>query len=435
MVVNNMLLIDRQSRMDLGALDGSLPAHGPVHDRLQEIVSDQPLSQFVLGELYSRLREIPWEEGSKSLSEIPSFSDLPSVANDLIDGFSALPRHYIFSLSLPDIFTDAVAPDNHLPFSKTIAIRGGGDVMKEWLPLTTGNERKDRAIFGQGILAIAIPQTWDGAFLQIKSRGFTAPFVDVAIDHRIVETVKSFFGLWVAHNVIERRFAYSPVVARRKIRVHSFDRKWELAHQLELDEVTSRLISDLHFYDFKGQFASENFKRALLTQIGAEVAKAFEPSADAERVRLAARWLFDSYANDDELMAFLQAMVVLEIVLGDKATSEKIGLNELLRNRCAYLIGDSAEERSEIMEQFSLIYDVRSQIVHRGKSRISARERALFHTLRSYCKRVIQQELKLLPEAPGYMKAAEKAADEQEAVDQRSLFAVSRAEKAGEKKP
>jgi hypothetical protein len=59
----------------------------------------------------------------------------------------------------------------------------------------------------------------------------------------------------------------------------------------------------------------------------------------------------------------------------------------------------------KIMDEFSHIYDVRSQIVHRGKSRISANERELFGTLRWYSKRVIAAELKMLPDAPGYKVA------------------------------
>jgi hypothetical protein len=79
-----------------------------------------------------------------------------------------------------------------------------------------------------------------------------------------------------------------------------------------------------------------------------------------------------------------------------KATSDILGLNELLRNRCAYLLGKSQEERAEIHETFGRIYDIRSQIVHRGKHRLTADERWLMHRLRWLCRRVIQKEVDLL---------------------------------------
>jgi hypothetical protein len=63
-------------------------------------------------------------------------------------------------------------------------------------------------------------------------------------------------------------------------------------------------------------------------------------------------------------------VVAMEILLGDKAVSDLMGLGELLRNRCAYLIGDSQTQREEILDEFKKIYEVRCQIVHRGKSRL-----------------------------------------------------------------
>jgi hypothetical protein len=118
--------------------------------------------------------------------------------------------------------------------------------------------------------------------------------------------------------------------------------------------------------------------------------------ASCSCILLASQWYFDSATGSDRLLPFIQGMVVLEILLGDKAASKEIGLNELLRNRCAYLIGSSQEEREEIYKTFGDIYDVRSQIVHRGKHRLNAHERSLFGRLRWMCRRVIQKEVDLL---------------------------------------
>jgi hypothetical protein len=89
-------------------------------------------------------------------------------------------------------------------------------------------------------------------------------------------------------------------------------------------------------------------------------------------------------------------MVVLEILLGDKAASDEIGLGRLLGNRCAYLIGKTQEERATILSDFKQIYDVRSDIVHEGKSRLTHDELMLFNKLQWFCHRVIQKEIELL---------------------------------------
>jgi hypothetical protein len=53
-------------------------------------------------------------------------------------------------------------------------------------------------------------------------------------------------------------------------------------------------------------------------------------------------------------------------------------------------------EREELLKDFSEIYAVRSQIVHSGKSRLSASEWRQFNKLKLMCCRVLQEEVKLL---------------------------------------
>jgi hypothetical protein len=104
------------------------------------------------------------------------------------------------------------------------------------------------------------------------------------------------------------------------------------------------------------------------------------------------------------MLSFVQTIVVLEILLGDDTANDDLGLGQLLRNRCAFLIGKSHEQRADILRDFTKIYRVRSQIVHRGKSRLSREERALFFQLQWICMRVIQEELRLLATNHGRVK-------------------------------
>jgi hypothetical protein len=84
------------------------------------------------------------------------------------------------------------------------------------------------------------------------------------------------------------------------------------------------------------------------------------------------------------------------ILLGDKTSSDLTGLGELLSNRCAYLIATSHAERNDLLQDFRNIYEVRSKIVHRGKSRLALGERSLFDKLRWICRRILQEEVELL---------------------------------------
>jgi len=88
--------------------------------------------------------------------------------------------------------------------------------------------------------------------------------------------------------------------------------------------------------------------------------------------------------------------VVLEILLGEQSISDLMGLGELLRNRCAYLISKSHKQRLDILNTFKKIYDIRSKIVCKGKNRLSWEEQALSSRLQWMCCRVIQEEVELL---------------------------------------
>jgi hypothetical protein len=108
--------------------------------------------------------------------------------------------------------------------------------------------------------------------------------------------------------------------------------------------------------------------------------------------------LLDSCAGKNELLSFVQTAVALEILLGEEVKSDILGIGELLGNRCAYLIGKTHSQRKGILDDFKKSYDVRSRIVHRGKSRLALDERALFSKLQWMCKRVITEEIRLIVE-------------------------------------
>jgi hypothetical protein len=109
----------------------------------------------------------------------------------------------------------------------------------------------------------------------------------------------------------------------------------------------------------------------------------------------ACRWLFDSHVSEDPLLSFVQATVVLEILLGDKGSSEEVGLTTLLANRCAYMVGASTSERSNIIKNFKALYGTRSKIVHSGKHNLTSSEQIQLHQLRALGRRVICAEIRL----------------------------------------
>ena len=131
---------------------------------------------------------------------------------------------------------------------------------------------------------------------------------------------------------------------------------------------------------------------------------AFAQTEGATLLRRSCQWHFDSLCGSNHLLQFVQATVAVEILLGDKAASDVIGLGELLANRCAYSLAKTADERQALLKTFRDIYSTRSQIVHRGKAALSDRETEQLYDLMTLGRRIIHKELELMRDPRGGTK-------------------------------
>ena len=91
---------------------------------------------------------------------------------------------------------------------------------------------------------------------------------------------------------------------------------------------------------------------------------------EANRVKAAIKWCFDSYVVENQTLAFLQVCIGLEALLGDAEYSG--ALTETLADRCAYLIGDNIKGRKKIKKNFKELYEVRSKLVHGNASELNS---------------------------------------------------------------
>ncbi len=271
-------------------------------------------------------------------------------------------------------------------------------------PLQSGIEGRDKWLFrkgpyGKGILSGFSAEEWDpnSIYLQISTDGFVGRYITTETNEKVVSLLKSFLGLSIALRMIKVEHSYRPASPITQFYIHRIiDDKAEIDDTEELSEDLSRTISDLVFNDLEGKLDSDAKKRGWTLDCLNKLKKVFSNTDQSARLLLAGQWFLESCSGRNELLSFVQAMVSLEILLGDKATSDVVGLNELLRNRCAYLIGKDYEQREKILEDFKEIYDIRSKIVHRGKSKLKFRERAMFGQLQWLCRRVIQEEIELI---------------------------------------
>jgi len=405
-LVQNGMFLDRlTSFLGLYAAEDALPDHGSIRNNLLRYVGETPLIDFVTDVLATELLKLDRytsEVASQRLVEISEYSNVDALAARLAEELDSLPWKYLFSFELPNeiatFLKEVITTD--LRLGPNFKIVPSTPDLNTSMPLNAPEEKWHNRIHGGTLLfPTATDVKWlsYGIILQMEAEGFVGPYGGAATATAIEGALKSFFGLGIALRLFQVRADYSLAEPKYGFYVHKLtDDKWIIDNKVSLNTDTARVINDLHLNSMITDAETQDRKTGLGNLILKEIGAGFSAGKKGDPLLLASRWLFDSYSRKDGLLNYVQAIVVLEILLGDKAVSDELGLGQLFRNRCAYMIASDHADRAKLMKDFDEIYRVRSQIVHRGKPDLTNDERRLYRTLQNLCNRVIQKEVDLL---------------------------------------
>ena len=404
-IITNNMFLDRGSLGSFLALESSLPSSKDFKLKLESYISESPIYDFLFGQLSRELYETQKFASNTPtihLIDITTYSNKQDVSRRLIDSFESLPWDYVFTFALnAEISKHIMQPE--LQLTGDIKLIRPSEDFKNRFSLKSGIPGRDRWLHGSGFYGLlGTPAEWDAnlAYIQISRKGYVGKFLTTTPEYSAIEEFKSILGLAIAIRAFEVRYSSSSTTSKERIYIHqNNDNSFQIVDNAELDEAVSKTISELRVDDLNGKLTTDEKKSFFVDNRLNFLAKALVRESGKERLLLSGKWIFDSYCGQNELLSFIQTMVALEILLGDKAVSDLIGLTELLRNRCAYLIGKSYQQREDILKDFKDIYEIRSKIVHRGKGRLTKDERNLFHKLQWMVNRVIQEEIELIAES------------------------------------
>jgi hypothetical protein len=229
---------------------------------------------------------------------------------------------------------------------------------------------------------------WEpGLYVLIESDGFLADWMETELIKRARLLLRTVGGLLTAtklgHVTHQGAHAYA---AEGEILVYQkqMDR-WVSRRPFRLEADTMQLFRSLQWDDFADLQPENGDWSGWDRLVSRFLRPAFEEREETVLLRRSSPWYFDSLAGTNNLLKFVQATVAIEILLGDKATSDVVGIGELLANRCAYALAKTHSERREMLREFKEIYDTRSQIVHRGKTAFTNREDQQLAALRWFC--------------------------------------------------
>ncbi|MEA1995862.1 MAG: HEPN domain-containing protein [Campylobacterota bacterium] len=406
--VRNKVFIEIESAYGLSnTAEKSLPQN--IKNQLeQQYIGEIPLFNFIYETLSRKLYETQKynpEIPSIKLTEIKGYQDPTAVATRLVKSFDSLPWEYFLTIKFKNDFGELFCGTiKQYSFCDSIRLTTAGQDLKDNFPLKSGIEARDRSLSSGRLdltrsLPPPKPQEWEenATYFQVRVSGFIGGYGGTVPVEEAVSTLKSFCGLSIALRLLKVNYRYKTTPSKSKFFIHrNIKDKWVIEGIHKLEASTSETFNDLVLHDVNGPLDTEEKKVQRIRRRLDLIKYVFSNKEKAKKILSAGRWLFDSYCGKNELLSFVQTTVVLEILLGEKSMSDVMGLGELLRNRCAYLIGKSHKEREKILSDFKKIYDIRSKIVHRGKDRLNFEERFLFSNLQWMCRRVIQEEVNLL---------------------------------------
>jgi hypothetical protein len=426
-VVRKNCLLDVGSTMGLMKCEKVLPNTERFRSKFKDFISENPIYDFVVETLSRDLLETRGydpDRASTTLKALEGYSDLKAAATGLVDQFDSLP--WQFRVSCPLSWSLSKVLRKYWPeytLSDQMRIITPGSEYNQILPLVSGIKARDSAVelsfpvVSSSKSLTSLSSMFDRAkpawellatsFLQVDVEGFIGEYEWTTPIYNALASLKAFCGLSLAIDFLQReRVApmissdmYSDVslahfLGKNQILIHKYGTDgWVVWGTMEVPE---DLAQTLEKFSVNTDGGSISDLQGWVTNCLATLSSVFRNTVTGAKLSTAGEWFFDSSVGKNELLSYVQLAVVMEILLGEKSRSDLVGIGELLSNRCAYLIGKTHDERSQILGDFNRIYDVRSSIVHRGKSRLTRDEQFLFFKLQRLCRRVIAAEMDLL---------------------------------------
>lgn len=367
-------------------------ANKEVREQVEYYVGERPLVALVLGEFSREIEQMLPQDvsGRATLCDIPQYSNVEALANRIVEMLAALPRKYVVALELPVSWAKVLYTREIPPIlGRQLAVVGSWHDASKEFPIP-GIERSATSIFNN----IFAKSTWSApseargpdsprCFLYVRLEGLVDSVFSPQPTHRFTNLVKAFFGLAMGIDLLLPTISLGAGALRYDV----YEEREGAFGKVEdglLDDGTRALASKLRINHAESKNISADFQKVI---------QILDADPELPQLALGGRWYFDSFANSDEVMGFMQLAICAETLLGTDDGAD--GVTGILASRCGYLIATSAKERDDLVSEFRSIYKVRSKIVHRGLGALKESERQQLRRLRVICSRILQKEVDL----------------------------------------
>jgi len=397
---------------ELQHIDNILPKHGHVYEKIRQYIGSYPWFTFIISAISDKLKQGQKISDKHLIYESLGYNTSKDAAKAVVRQFDTLPFEYLFTFRLNEKLSSLLDSNKQqLHFSESIWLANSSCPLVRQLK---GIAKEDHSIFFQ----IRMP-----GFIPFSSNFFSPPTI-----HQAISFFKSFIGISFALGIFEVESFYKipqrVVNIANLFHIHRVDGE-ELSHCCDyplsygLTELINRMVPGDRLKSFYGNEDKSQNTRSKMEFVNAiffdldmsnqyQIIKKLEKEKyeHIEYVKAilglknkllsAAEWFVESQIIESEAMAFVQAIIVLEILYSGSDTKD-FGIMKLIGNRLAYSIGKHSVERDLILKRFENLYETRSKIVHRGKKDLLIQEEQQLSELKELCFKALLSEINCLP--------------------------------------
>lgn len=393
--VTDGVQLQHRDNEPLHAADQALPtaSANSITAHLQDIIGAFPVSLFVFLEVTEDLwshRGDQMPTGSVLLTDFAQYRDPADAAARLVDELFSLPRTYSFFVPLPPVLVSS----NLAMVTSRIAAAYGVEIVTADSSLVVSFPQDERASLGEPLVQMIFGDyiEWQlgTPYLRLQIDGYVARFIDTGTVETMRGRLTTVLGCFLALGILELQEQQASRVDR--IAVRAYEREpggWSQLPPRQLARDVAARIPDLRA---STTITSPNALSA--PHLGGLLAHAIQ-ALENPRLARACQWYFESQCASSDLVAYIQATVALEALLGEADVADGLSVTQLLANRIAYLIGSSETERRRYLRRFPELYRTRSKIVHTGRNRLSPDEQGSLRELQAICRKAILAELGL----------------------------------------
>ncbi len=402
--LRNLGRLDIQSIFEMDRAFSKVLSHAPnaLKEQIETYVGERPLVSLTLGMFIRELASIAPEvkAGMDRLCALPLYRDVENLAQRIVTMLTELPHQYVAVIELPQDVSHLLY-ENQVPpiLGQKLAVIGDWQGKQDGYPAPIKVAQvKPPVNTLTGLLGLTPPtENLNGiqqpqintplaptSHLYIKLEGHIDDVYSRQPLNHLKTIFKAFIGLAIGMEVFESAWetlwSTPPLIGVYQDGAAGFIKMADEG----IGNSESSLIRRI-------RVRNDGLDR--LTTDLRTIVQTLDMDETLPQLALAGRWLFDSHANDDALMGFMQLAICAEVLLGTEDGGD--GVIALLANRCAYLIASSTKERNDLITEFKNIYKVRSKIVHRGHGTFKENERNQLRRLRVICNRILQREIQL----------------------------------------